>query len=99
MEIRVYAIPKCSNMHKISNEELIGEAEDYGTVWSLWGFQNYINKVLKGVSETVINERGIKVGTKPLGEGHKPFYEDDDDLYFRFIDVDKVDYYDKLDKL
>ena len=96
MKVRVFAIPKCDNVDQIPNEEFVEQAEEYGTVWSLWGFQRYINKVLKDSPKTVINEHGIKIPTKPFGEDHKPFYEDDDDLYFRFIDVSKVDYYNNL---
>ena len=43
METRVYAIKECYNVHEISNEDFINQAEDLGYVWSLLGFQNELN--------------------------------------------------------
>lgn len=43
MKIRVYAINECENVHEISNEDFIYEAEELGYVWSLSGFQNELN--------------------------------------------------------
>lgn len=43
MKIRVYAIPETENVHEISNEDFMDQAEDLGSVWSLGGFQNLLN--------------------------------------------------------
>ena len=43
MKTRVYAIKVCENVHEISNEDFIYEAEKLGYVWSLTGFQNELN--------------------------------------------------------
>ena len=43
MKTRVYAIKDCDNVHEISNEDFINQAEDLGYVWSLGGFQNLLN--------------------------------------------------------
>jgi hypothetical protein len=43
METRVYAIKETENVHEISNEDFMQEAEDMGYVWSLLGFQNILN--------------------------------------------------------
>lgn len=43
MKIRVYAIKETEDVHEISNEDFINQAEDLGYVWSLLGFQNFIN--------------------------------------------------------
>ena len=43
MKTRVYAIKDCENVHEISNEDFIYQAEDLGYVWSLPGFQNELN--------------------------------------------------------
>ena len=40
---RVYAIKECDNVHEISNDDFIYQAEEQGYVWSLLGFQNLIN--------------------------------------------------------
>lgn len=43
MKTRVYAIPETDNVHEISNEDFINQAEDLGYCWSLSGFQNELN--------------------------------------------------------
>ena len=43
METRVYAIKETEDVHEISNEDFINQAEDLGYVWSLLGFQNELN--------------------------------------------------------
>ena len=43
MKVRVYAIKECENVHEISNEDFIYEAEELGYVWSLSSFQNFLN--------------------------------------------------------
>ena len=43
MKIRVYAIKETEDVHEISDEDFIYEAEELGFVWSLSGFQNFIN--------------------------------------------------------
>ena len=43
MKIRVYAIPDCDDVHELSNEDFINNAEGLGYVWSLSGFQNVLN--------------------------------------------------------
>jgi len=40
---RVYAIKECDNVHEISNEEFMYQAEEQGYVWSLLSFQNFLN--------------------------------------------------------
>ena len=40
---RVYAIEECDNVHEISNEEFMYQAEEQGYVWSLLSFQNFLN--------------------------------------------------------
>ena len=44
MTTRVYAIQDCDNVHDISNEDFIYQAEELGYVWSLSGFQNELNR-------------------------------------------------------
>ena len=44
MKTRVYAIKECDNVHEISNEDFIHQAEELGYVWSLIGFQNELNQ-------------------------------------------------------
>ena len=43
METRVYAIKETEDVHEISNEDFINQAEDLGYVWSFLGFQNELN--------------------------------------------------------
>ena len=43
METRVYAIKETEDVHEISNEDFMNQAEDLGYVWSLSGFQNVLN--------------------------------------------------------
>ena len=43
MEIRVYAIKETEDVHDINDGDFINQAEDLGLVWSLLGFQNFIN--------------------------------------------------------
>ena len=43
MKTRVYAIKECDNVHEISNEDFIHQAEGLGYVWSLVGFENELN--------------------------------------------------------
>ena len=43
MTTRVYAIQECNNVHDISNEDFIYQAEELGYAWSLLGFQNELN--------------------------------------------------------
>ena len=40
METRVYAIKETEDIHEISNENFMNQAEELGNVWSLSGFQN-----------------------------------------------------------
>ena len=40
---RVYAIIETDDVHDISNEDFMDEAEGIGYVWSLLGFQNCLN--------------------------------------------------------
>ena len=42
-KIRVYAINGCDDVHEIEDEDFMNQAEDLGYVWSLLGFQNFIN--------------------------------------------------------
>ena len=42
-ETRVYAIIETDNVHEISNEDFMDQAEELGYVWSLVGFQNELN--------------------------------------------------------
>ena len=55
MTKRVYAIKECENVHEISNEDFIYQAENLGYVWSLTGFQNELNRegipFIKGIYE------------------------------------------------
>ena len=44
MKTRVYAIKETDDVHEISNEDFINQAEDLGYVWSLLGFQNELNR-------------------------------------------------------
>ena len=71
MKIRVYAIKECENVHEISNEDFIYEAEELGYVWSLLGFQNLLN-----VEGTAIFKDDNKIRSK--------FFTY---LHFRFIDI------------
>ena len=43
MKTRVYAIKECEDVHEISNEDFINQAEDLGYSWSLLDFQNLLN--------------------------------------------------------
>ena len=43
MKTRVYAIPETDDVHEISNEDFINQAEDLGLFWGLLGFQNHLN--------------------------------------------------------
>ena len=43
MKTRVYAINECENVHEISDEDFIYQAEELGYCWSLIGFQNELN--------------------------------------------------------
>ena len=43
MKTRVYAIKETDDVHEISNEDFIDQAENLGYVWSLLGFQNLLN--------------------------------------------------------
>ena len=43
METRVYAIEETEDVHEISNDDFMNQAEDLGYVWSLLGFQNELN--------------------------------------------------------
>ena len=43
MKIKVYAINGCDDVHEIEDEDFMNQAEDLGYVWSLLGFQNFIN--------------------------------------------------------
>ena len=43
MKTRVYAIKETDDVHEISNEDFMNQAEDLGSVWSLEGFQNLLN--------------------------------------------------------
>ena len=43
MKTKVYAIKETENIHDISNEDFIYEAEELGYAWSLLGFQNELN--------------------------------------------------------
>ena len=40
---RVYAIEECDNVHEISNDDFMYQAEEQGYAWSLLGFQNELN--------------------------------------------------------
>ena len=55
MKTRVYAIKETDDVHEISNEDFINQAEDLGYVWSLPGFQNELNRegipFIKGIYE------------------------------------------------
>ena len=42
-ETRVYAIEETDDLHEISNDDFINQAEDLGLVWSLLDFQNGFN--------------------------------------------------------
>ena len=43
MKIRVYAIKETEDVHEINDDDFMYEAEEIGIVWSLLGFQNFIN--------------------------------------------------------
>ena len=43
MVTRVYAIEERGDVHELSDEKFIEIAEDSGHVWSLEGFQNFLN--------------------------------------------------------
>ena len=43
MKTRVYAIKETEDVHEISNEDFMNQAEELGYVWSLLGFQNELN--------------------------------------------------------
>ena len=43
MILRVYAIKESENVHEISDEVFMQQAEDLGYVWSVLDFQNFIN--------------------------------------------------------
>tara|TARA_R100000781_G_C4053716_1_gene118571 strand:+ start:468 stop:677 length:210 start_codon:yes stop_codon:yes gene_type:complete len=43
MKTRVYAIPETDDIHEISNEDFMDQAEGLGYVWSLPGFQDELN--------------------------------------------------------
>lgn len=43
MKIRVFAIPETDDVHEISNEDFIDQAQDFGYIWSLSAFQNELN--------------------------------------------------------
>lgn len=43
MKTTVYAIKECDNVHEISEQDFINEAEDLGYSWSLEGFQSELN--------------------------------------------------------
>ena len=43
MKIRVYAIKETEDVHEIPDQDFMDQAEDLGFVWSLSGFQNFIN--------------------------------------------------------
>ena len=43
MKIKVYAINGCDDVQEIEDEDFMNQAEDLGYVWSLCGFQNFIN--------------------------------------------------------
>ncbi len=43
MKTRVYAIPETDDVHEISNEDFMDQAEELGYCWSLPGFQNLLN--------------------------------------------------------
>ena len=55
METRVYAIKETEDIHEISNENFMNQAEELGNVWSLSGFQNEMNREgtpsIKGMHE------------------------------------------------
>jgi len=40
---RVYAIKECDNVHEISNDDFMYQAEEQGWDWSLSDFQDLIN--------------------------------------------------------
>ena len=42
-ETRVYAALETDDVHEISNEDFMDEAEEQGNVWTLLGFQNLLN--------------------------------------------------------
>ena len=56
MKIRVYAIIETEDVHEINNEDFIYQAEDLGYVWSLTGFQNFLNREGScGMNENIYN--------------------------------------------
>jgi len=73
MKTRVYAIPETDDVHEISNEDFIDQAEDLGYCWSLPGFQNELN--CEGdVHHPLWSVTGFMAKTG--------------NLHFRFIDVE-----------
>jgi len=79
MTKRIYAIPETDNIHDISNDDFIYQAEELGYVWSLGGFQNELNCEGKPT---------IKI-TSPYKKCSGKITK----LHFRFIDVKNEDDY------
>ena len=52
---RVYAIIETDDVHEISNEDFMDEAEEFGYAWSLSGFQNFLNREGNGKVENIYN--------------------------------------------
>ena len=56
MKTRVYAIIDTDNVHEMSNEDFIIQAEELGYAWSLTGFQNFLNREGScGINENIYN--------------------------------------------
>jgi hypothetical protein len=88
MKTRVYAIKECENVHEISNQNFIYEAEKLGNVWSLTGFQNLLNCEGRASDLDLNGLKSMYLQSdfeEKIGRSSDENY--DKRLHFRFIDI------------